>query len=124
MKKVGIVIAFLLGTCSSMMAQQRVWKDLRGRWEASDGSGIEIVDSTRIFLFYKDEKKTVSNFTTDLSKTPGWFDFTVKDSSEEHRVQSLMHFISDDLVQWQIFEGQRPTNFDPSREVIFLRRKN
>lgn len=104
-------------------------QDLIGSWEAvSEGNkdgGLQVVDSTKIFLVYGDQKMPVIRYKADFSKTPAWFDFTVKDSAVEINLKSLLQFVNDDLVQWQVFEEEtRPVIFAADRgDMVFLKRK-
>ena len=126
-KLIWIFFALLSGT--TVTAQQKSLMSLAGRWEAVDADnasgGIEVVDSARLFLVYGDQKKAIISYKADFSKSPAWFDFTVKDGANTIELQSLMQFINDDLVQWQIFEGtSRPVHFaNDTGDVLYLRRK-
>jgi hypothetical protein len=123
MKKIYCWLLCLLFVATAT-AQQRGLKQLLGRWESADGEGIELVDSTRLFLLYHGEKKLVSDYQIDFTRSPYWFDFTLKDSSGIHQIKSLLLVVNDDLLQWQIFEDFRPSEFDPSKgEMIYLKRR-
>jgi hypothetical protein len=100
-------------------------KNLVGKWECAEGGGIEVVDSANVFIIYGDQKKQVSSYKTDFSKSPCWFDFTVKDGGQTLTLKSLMLFVNDDLVQWQVFDdGHRPSNFSSDQgEMVYLRRR-
>ena len=125
MKKTGTVIALFLLMSMSVAAQKHSLKNLVGRWESADGAGIEIVDSAKIFLLYNGDKKQVISYETNFSKNPCWFDFTVgSDSSGSISMKSLLLFVNDDLLQWQIFEEDRPTNFSVDKgTMVYLKRK-
>ncbi len=123
MKKLFILFlsVFILGGTS--YAQLNL-AQLAGRWESTDGSGLEIVDSTRIFLFYGKDKKAVSKFQADLSKTPCWLDLTVEDSGSIHSLKTIFLLVNQNLIQWQVFDEARPENFSSDKgEMIYLRRK-
>ncbi len=105
-------------------AQKYCIKNLIGNWHSPDGAGIEMTDSTNIFLIYGIDKKQIVSFTTDFSKSPCWFDFTIKDSLQNITIKTLLLFVNDDLVQWQIFEDVRPANFSADNgNMVYLRRK-
>lgn len=126
-KLLGVLVLWALSY--SALAQQKGFALLAGNWEAVDSEnssgGLEIVDSTKIFLVYGDEKKAVSSFKIDFSKSPAWFDFTIKDSTQILQLKSLVQFINDDLIQWQVFESDvRPAHFTQSGgQMVYLRRK-
>lgn len=110
-------------------AQNRSFKNLVGKWEAVDSEnqsgGLEIIDSVQIFLVYGTERKTVGSCKFDFAKSPCWFDFSLKDSTGTQNLKSILLFVNDDLIQWQVFDGDmRPANFSSSQgEMVYLRRK-
>lgn len=115
--------------CASAQAQPRSFRHLVGTWEAVDSQnqsgGLEVLDSNRIFLVYQDQKKAATACTFNFSKTPYRFDFTLKDSTGSQHLKSILSFVSDDLIQWQVFEGDaQPAQFsEGSGQVVYLRRK-
>ena len=109
---------------TGLSAQKYSLKSLVGKWEAVDGAGIEVIDSTKIFLTYHGERKQISSYQADFSKTPCWFDFIIRDGATTITLKSLLLFVSDDLLQWQVFEDIRPDNFDASvGNIMNLKRK-
>lgn len=120
--------AALLGS-NGAQAQNRTIKHLVGRWEVVDSNNdrgeLEVVDTTKIFLAFGNEKKTIVSFKADFSKTPCWFDFSFQNGTQTVTLRSLLQFISDDLVQWQVFDGdQRPAHFTrDTGEMVYLRRQ-
>lgn len=126
MKLLFIITTILLST--TVIAQPIPGK-LIGKWEAvgsdNQGIGLEIKDSTEIYLVYGQEKKRVASFKADFSRTPAWFDFSVKDSNDEIQLKSILVFVNDDLVQWQLFDSaKRPDRFTESEgEMVYMRRK-
>lgn len=123
MKKAVSVLVFALMLGISVGAQKYSLKNLVGRWEAADGAGIEVIDSSRIFLLYNGDKRQVVSFESNFSKNPCWFDFTIRDSAENMSMKSLLLFVNDDLLQWQIFEEDRPANFSVDKgTMVYLRR--
>lgn len=85
------------------MAQRSI-QQLVGTWVAVDAknenAGLEIADTSHIFLVYGAEKKSVAAFRFDFTKSPAWFDFTLRENGESLKVKSLLTFVSDDLIQW------------------------
>jgi len=120
------VICFLL---SAQLLAQRSIQSLVGRWEAvrtaNEGGGLEVVDSTAIYLVYGTEKKKIVSFKADFTVVPARFDFTVKDSTETLNLRSLIEFINDDMIKWQLFEDDvMPVHFvNDTGEILYLRRK-
>ena len=130
MKKFFCVLMFYTFISIAAGAQFRSIQHLMGKWEAVDAENssgaLEVIDSNKIYLVYGQEKKAISSFKIDFSKSPAPFDFTIKDSSETRDLKSLLQFINDDLIQWQVFESEiRPAHFTQSGgQLVYLRRKN
>jgi hypothetical protein len=125
MKKVLLSLLVVVGIGQAVTAQQVSWKDLQGRWETPDGAGIEIVDSSRIYLVYGSQKKAINQFQVDFSKSPAQFDFIVKDSTQTVSMKSILVLINDDILKWQVFETEdHPAHFTSNEgELVYLRRK-
>jgi len=125
-----LLMLVLLGTLFSFnktVAQNRDLSFLVGRWEAiqgkNAGGGFEVVDTSKIYLFFGKERKPLVSFEADFSRSPAWLDFTVKDTAGNIKLQSLLQIITDDLIQWQLFDGTRADQFTSARgEILFLRR--
>ncbi len=66
------------------------------------------------------------SYSADFSKNPGWLDLTINNPSEEITIKTLLLFINDNLLQWQLFASEnRPEHFQSDRgEIIYLRRTN
>lgn len=125
---------FILMLCAflqtSVLAQSAGFQKLIGKWEAVDADNktgrLEVLDSSKIFLAYGQEKKPITSFNADFSKSPVWFDFTVSSDSDNIKIKSILLFINDNLVQWQVFgsDAVRPAHFTEDKgEIIYLRRK-
>ena len=125
MKKIlmGLSIVFL---SLNAWSQNLSIKNLVGRWETADGAGLEIIDSSRIFLTYGEERKPILTYDANFSKSPCWFDFVVKDSAQKlSKMKSLLLLEGNDVLKWQVFEdGERPVNFVSDRgDIVIFRRK-
>jgi hypothetical protein len=122
-----LLLAFACST--TLWAQGRSFQNLVGVWEAVDSEnqsgGLEFIDSVKIYLVYGKERKPVSSCTFDFTKSPSWFDFTVADSSGLMKLKSLLLFVNEDLIQWQVFDGEaRPAYFTEDKgQMVYLRRK-
>ncbi len=122
MKKYLILFLSVL-MLSETANSQLNFSQLAGRWESAEGSGLEIVDSTSIFLFYGKDKKA-AKFQADLSRNPCWLDLTIEDSSNVHSLKTIFLLVNPNLIQWQVFDDARPENFTADKgEMIYLRRK-
>jgi hypothetical protein len=125
MKKIWMgLFAVFIGL--NVSAQKPSIKNLMGRWETADGAGLEIIDSSRIFVTYGNERKQILTYDADFSKSPYWFDFVVKDSAQQlSTMKSLLLLQGNDVLKWQVFEdGNRPSDFISDRgNLVILRRR-
>ena len=128
MKEIFTLLVALACT-TTLWAQGRTFKNLVGVWEAVDSEnqsgGLEFVDTQKIYLVYGKERKPITSCQFDFDKSPGWFDFAVVDSSGIIKLKSLLLFVNDDLIQWQVFDGEaRPAHFsEEGGQMVYLRRK-
>jgi hypothetical protein len=115
----------LIACCPGAWSQEVSIKDLVGRWETSDGAGLEIIDSSRIFVTYGKERKPILSYQADFSKTPCWFDFVVKDTVQKLTTMKSLLLLDHDVLKWQVFDdGDRPADFTADRgDVVVMRRK-
>jgi len=109
----------------SASSQNLSIKNLIGKWQAADGAGLEVIDSSRIFVTYGKERKPILAYTADFSKIPCWFDFIVKDSAQQlSAMKSLLLLQGNDILKWEVFEdGDRPSDFTAEGDIVILRRK-
>ncbi len=118
-----LILSLSVLMLSETANSQLNFSQLAGRWESAEGSGLEIVDSTSIFLFYGKDKKA-AKFQADLSRNPCWLDLTIEDSSNVHSLKTIFLLVNPNLIQWQVFDDARPENFTADKgEMIYLRRK-
>lgn len=125
MKKIWMGL-FVLFFGLSASAQNLSIKNLMGKWESADGAGLEIIDSSRIFVTYGNERKPILSYKADFSKSPCRFDFVVKDTAQKlSTMKSLLLLQGNDVLKWQVFDGDdRPADFTPDRgDIVILRRK-
>ena len=110
----------------SASSQTTCIKNLIGKWETSDGAGLEIIDSTKIFVVYGDERKPVLSYKADFSKSPCWFDFVVTDTAQKpSTMKSILLLQGNDVLKWQVFDDDdRTADFAADKgEIVILRRK-
>jgi hypothetical protein len=121
-------LLIILFSTISMLANSQVkkFKDIVGTWEISgeQKASLQVVDSTTIILHYMGEKKTITNYTFDFTKTPIWFDFSTTDSGSVLHVKSLLMVLGDDMIKWQLFiDEERPAHFSSTKgELLYLRK--
>lgn len=129
MKKV-MLILMVLFFYAGTGAQERTLQAMTGTWEAvssvNHGGGLEVKDSTQLYLVFGDQKKKILQYKIDFSQSPARFDFTVpQDSTTNLSLKSLLQFVNDDLIKWQVFEGENvPMHFASNGgDIVYLRRK-
>ena len=117
------LIALLLGANTS--AQNTSIQSLIGRWQTEDGAGLEIIDSSRMFVTYGKERRPILSYKADFSKSPCWFDFVVKDTAQQLSTIKSLLFLDKDVLKWQVFEdGDRPSDFATDKgDIVLMRRK-
>ncbi len=125
MKKVIVALAFFLSMNLVADAQKKYsFENLKGSWRNSSGAGLDIVDSNTIYIVYGTQRKLVTRSKADFSKSPVWLDLAVKDEKRVTTLKSLLLFVNEDLIQWQVFDSEtRPANFRMDKgDMLFLKR--
>ena len=128
MKKFVIVVLTILALDSATFGQARKFNNMVGLWEMvgeqESGGGLQIVDSATILIRFMGEEKTILSYNIDFSKSPYWFDFSCKDTTSISHFKSLIEFVGDDTLKWQIFtEGERANHFTSrTGELFYLKR--
>ena len=94
-----------------------------GSWEIvgeqDSGGGLEIIDSATILIRFMGEEKRLLEYKIDFSKSPYWFDFSAKDTASVTNFKSLFEFVNDDMLKWQVFEGERANHFTSAAGELF-----
>ena len=125
-----IIIGGLFLISVSGYGQNSKFRDIAGKWEVvgdpKTNAALTIIDSTTLEFSYMGEKKTISNYTIDYTKSPYWLDFTATDSSSKFHVKSILQKVGDDVLKWQIFiDEDRSPYFTTSKgEVFYLKRSS
>lgn len=125
MKRWLFPILLFIAALPGAQGQKYSFQNLVGYWESNEGGALEARDSSKLFLLYQGEKKPIISFTADFSKSPCWFDFVIKEQDSAVTIKSLLFFVDNNLLQWQVFEdGNRPVNFSSERgDIVYLKRK-
>ncbi|HMK25970.1 MAG TPA: hypothetical protein VK483_08080 [Chitinophagaceae bacterium] len=127
MKQIFIVMAACLLSISAR-TQIKKFRDIIGSWditgEQNTGASLQIIDSSTIVLTYMGERKNITYYKIDFTKSPIWFDFTTNDSTSTVQVKSLLQILGDDMIKWQLFvDEDRPDHFSSSKgELFYLKR--
>lgn len=121
-------LILLLCSKSALWAQQRWMRDLAGVWEIVDSDGsrglLEASDSTALYLAYSGERKRIASYKADFSRSPGVFQFAIKDSSGVMNLNSQLLFVNPDLIEWRIIDGEGKQQAAAGNgNILYLRRK-
>jgi hypothetical protein len=137
MKKLLIVVAAGILFSSGSFSQARYvnqvipakkFQNMVGSWEIIGeqdfGGGLEIIDSATILIRFMGEEKRLLEYKIDFSKSPYWFDFSTRDSTSISSFKSLLEFVNDDMLKWQIFVDEERANHFTSAtgESFYLKR--
>ncbi len=104
------------------------FQNMIGLWEIAGeqdaGGGLEIIDSATILIRFMGEEKKLIDYKIDFTRSPMWFDFSAKDSAATLSFKSLVEFVNDDMLKWEIFtEGERTDHFTSAKgELYYLKR--
>lgn len=124
MLRLRLIFHFILLLNLPAIGQRWGFNDVVGNWRAANGAGLQVIDSNNIFIMLDQEKKKVQAATFNFSISPSTLDLVIRDSSETYVLKTLFQFVTKDLIQWQVFEEERPPNFTASSgELLYLRRK-
>jgi hypothetical protein len=124
MLRIRLIIQFILILNLPAIGQKWGFHTLVGNWRAANGAGLEVIDSNNIYVVYENEKKKVERAVVDFKSNPAFLDFEIKDSNSTYVLKTIFQFVTRDLIQWQVFEGERPANFSANNgELLYLRRK-
>ena len=125
MKKIFYPLVVALLVSGGVLAQDMTMQKLQGKWLRTDGMGLDVVDSSTIYVVWGTEKREVVSYKADFTKSPAWFDFTVRHKDTTIIVKSLVYLINEDILKWQVFDGsdKRPVYFSSDKgEMLYLKR--
>ena len=124
MKKIIYLLALVVSLQFTASAQSYEFKNLVGNWRNKEGVGLEIVDSSRIYVVHGEQRKQVVSYSFDFNSNPAKFNFVIKDNSGVVNIKSMLLFLNDNLVQWQVIDSYtKPANYtDERRDVLILRK--
>ena len=128
MKKFVVLVPVLMFFCLGSFGQAKKFQHMIGLWEIvgeqDSGGGLQIIDSSTILIRFMGEEKTILRYHIDFSKSPYWFDFSCNDTASVSNFKSLIEFVGDDTLKWQIFtEGERADHFTSrTGDLFYLKR--
>ena len=124
MKKIIGVAMLFISLAVTAQSNQRNFNDLIGSWRNKNGFGIDVLDSATIYLVRGGNHKLAALLNADFSSNPLWLDLSLKESGKVTNLKSLLVFITDDTVQWQLYDTEaKPAGLrSDNRNTLFLRR--
>ena len=121
-----IILTLCVALASTCYAQQNKYgfKNLVGTWRNSKGCGLDVVDSNTVYIVHGHQRKLATASLPDFSKNPMSFNLTVNDNAHRLIVKSLLVFVDENVLQWQLFDDEtKPANFRYDRsDMIFLKK--
>jgi hypothetical protein len=128
MKKLLVVAVTVLVAIMPGFGQAKKFHNMIGMWEIigeqDAGGSLHVVDSSRILIRFMDEEKTILRYNIDFTKAPYKFNFSCRDTASVSNFYSLLEFVGDDTLKWQIFaDGERPDHFTTrTGDLFYLKR--
>lgn len=111
-------------------SQIKITDKLIGTWEGIDSAqerGSIVFKSDSIMLLVLSPTETIEcKFQIDTSKSPMYFDIIVEEDGEIRTMESLVLFVNNDTIKWEIFfDRARTPNFtaEASADIVLLQRK-
>ena len=124
MKK--MILALSLFTSLTVFSQKEKYSfsNLIGNWRNSKGSGLDVVDSNTIYIVHGGQRKLAQASLSDFSKNPVSLNLSVKDASHVTTLKSLLLFVNEKMLQWQVFDTEtKPVSFRYDKgDMLFLKK--
>ncbi len=124
MKKMIFILSLLLSLEFTSSAQEHSFTNLIGSWRNRQGAGLDVMDSNTIYIVNCDKRKLAGAILSDFSKDLVKLNLSVKDSFRTVVIKSLLLFVNDNTLQWQVVDSEKkPVNFRYERgDILFLKR--
>lgn len=131
MKKMVFIFWMALALQTTVTAQENAsakeaynFNSLIGSWRTSKGIGFDVVDSNTIYIVHGTHRKLAHTSKADFSKNPVWFDLSIRAKDQTNTLKSLLLFVSDNMLQWQVFDTEiKPASYNTGRsDMLYLKR--
>ncbi len=124
MKKIVFTLSLLISLQLVSSAQKYGFENLAGTWRNSKGAGLDVVDSNTVYIVHGGQRMRAVARLSDFSKNPVWLNLLVKDSSHVFTLKSLLLFVNDNTLQWQLFDSDtKPANYRYDKgDMLFLKK--
>ena len=130
MKKLVIWLLVFVFLGTEGFSQTKKFRDMIGLWdiigEQDSGGRLQVIDSSTILIRFMGEEKTILRYNIDFSKSPCRFDFSCKDTASISYFKSILEFVGEDTLKWQIFTDDEKADHFTSRtgDLFYLKRVN
>lgn len=124
MKKVMVVLSLLASFTALSQSHKYSFEDLVGSWRNKSGAGLDVVDSNTIYIVNGGHRKLAKATVSGFDKNPLSLTLSVKKTSRVVTLKSLLLFVNDDTLQWQVFDTDtKPVSLRSGRgNMLFLKK--
>ena len=124
MKQMIVVLSLFVSVTVFSQSEKYSFENLVGSWRNSSGVGLDVVDSNTVFIVRGDHRIQASALLSDFKRNPAYLNLSIKDSMKTVVLKSLVLFVNDNTLQWQVFDSQtRPVSFRYDKgDMLFLKR--
>ncbi len=124
MKKMLFILFLSLSLQFISSAQKYTFANLAGSWRNANGAGLDVVDSNTFYIVNGGQRRLASARLSDFTKNPVSLNLAVKDSSRTITFKSLLLFVNETMLQWQVFDTYtKPVSFRYDKgDMLFLRK--
>ena len=124
MKKTILVLSLLVSLTAFSQKEKYSFSNLTGTWRNKSGAGLDVVDSNTIYIVHGGRRKLAKASYFDFSKNPVSLHLSVTNASRVVTLKSLLVFVSDNMLQWQVFDTDtRPVSFRYDKgDMLFLKK--
>lgn len=100
------------------------FSNLVGTWRNRTGAGLDVVDSNTIYIVHGGQRKLAKASLSDFTKNPISFNLAVAGDSRVMTLKSLLLFLNDKTLQWQVFDTEtKPVNFRYNKgDMLYLKK--
>jgi hypothetical protein len=124
MKKMMVALSLFVSLTVFSQKEKYSFKSLIGNWRNSKGSGLDVVDSNTIYIVHRNQRKLAKASLSDFTTNPVSLHLAVNDASHVITLKSLLLFVNDNMLQWQVFDTEtRPVSFRYDKgDMLFLKK--
>lgn len=125
MKKMMMVLLLFAALQGFTQTTERNVQDLTGVWRNRSGAGFDVVDSNTVYIVRGNQRKLAFATISDVRQNPVTFTLTVKDSAKVTTLKTQLVLMSDNSLQWQVYDSEtRPASYGSRTrgDLLYLKR--